>query len=47
VSVDYTVSATTSVTLYAAYAAGQGVVDNTYPAGKNASLIYLELNRKQ
>jgi hypothetical protein len=45
-SVDYTVSRRTSATLYAGWAAGGGVVESIYPAGKNASLVYLELNQK-
>jgi hypothetical protein len=46
VSVDYTLSPRTSLTFYAAYAAGRGAIESVYPAGEDASLIYLELNQR-
>jgi hypothetical protein len=46
VSVDYAVSPKTSLTFYAAYASGGGVVGSIYPSGRDASLVYLEVNQK-
>jgi hypothetical protein len=45
-SVDYVISPKSSVTFYAAHAAGRGVIERIYPGGKDASLFYLELNQK-
>lgn len=45
-SIDHPLSATTSVTLYLAYAPGGAVISKIYPAGKNAQYAYLELNRR-
>jgi alginate export protein len=46
VSVDYTVSTRSSLTLYAGQAFGGGVIESIYQSGKNASLLYLEWNQK-
>jgi hypothetical protein len=46
VSVDCTLSPRTSLTFYAAYAAGGDAIETVYPDGENATLIYLELNRR-
>jgi hypothetical protein len=45
-SVDCTVSPRTSLTFYAGWALGGGVVESIYPRGSDARLIYLELNQK-
>ena len=46
INVDYTFSSNVSLIAYWAYAAGHSVIASIYPANKNASLGFLELNIK-
>ena len=45
-SVDYQPSPSWTATLYAAVARGRGVVENIYPGGSDASLLYAEVMRR-
>jgi len=46
VSADYQMDSQTTVTLYAAHAAGKDVVRNLFPNGRDANLVYIELLRR-
>ena len=45
-SADYQLDARTTLTFYAAHASGKDVIRNLFPEGPNASLIYIEANRR-
>jgi len=45
-SADYQIDSRTTITLYAAHAAGKDVVRNLFPNGKDANLVYIELLRR-
>ncbi len=46
VSVDYRLDEQTTLTFYAARAMGKGVIQANFPAGKNATYLYLEVLRR-